>query len=228
MGMGSRRRRVKMDDLYLHPDTFLMRLLGVFVVLTILPLVSQAETRFVEVEVTLRSGQGTEFEIVRMIRSGTPLEVLESNSRTGYSRVQMPGGTGGWVLTRYLTSNPVGAEQLVAARQTVDQLTRENRELTGERNRYMTEADNLAAELARLKDLSANALALEDSNQQFQARLKRADETIAKLEKDNARLSSTGNRDWFLAGGGVLVIGILLGVILPRLRWRRKRSWSDL
>src|SRR5210317_2020580 len=144
MGMGSRRRRVKMDDLYLHPDTFLMRLLGVFVVLTILPLVSQAETRFVEVEVTLRSGQGTEFEIVRMIRSGTPLEVLESNSRTGYSRVQMPGGTGGWVLTRYLTSNPVGAEQLVAARQTVDQLTRENRELTGERNRYMTEADNLA------------------------------------------------------------------------------------
>lgn len=205
-----------------------MRLLVAFLVLTSLPLVSQAETRFVELEVTLRSGQGTEFEIIRMIRSGTPVEVLESNQRTGYTRVQMPGGTAGWILTRYLTANPVGAEELVAARQTIDQLTRENRELTDDRNRYMSEADNLAAELAKLKELSANALALEDSNQQLQARLKRGEETIAQLEKDNARLSSTGNRDWFLAGGGVLVLGILMGVILPRLRWRRKRSWSDL
>jgi SH3 domain protein len=163
-----------------------------------------------------------------MIRSGTPVEVLEQDRQTGYARIRMPGGTEGWILARYLTDSPVGAEELVTARQRIDQLARENRELTEERNRYMGEADALAEELARLKDLSSNAIALEDANRGLRSTLIRNEETIGNLEADNRRLRSSVTRDWFLTGAGVLGGGILLGVILPRLRWRRKRSWSDL
>jgi SH3 domain protein len=206
-----------------------MRSLVLLLFVTLVPLVASAETRFVEVEVTLRTGQGTQFGIVRMIRSGTPVEVLEQDQQTGYSRVRMPGGTEGWILARYLTQSPIGAEELVAARQRIDQLNRENRELTEERNRYMGEADTLAEELARLKDLSSNAIALEDANRTLRTTLNRNQERIANLETDNDRLRSTVTRDWFLAGAGVLVGGVLIGVILPRLRWRRRRSrWSDL
>lgn len=206
-----------------------MRSLVLLLFVTLVPLVASAETRFVEVEVTLRTGQGTDFGIVRMIRSGTPVEVLEQDQQTGYSRVRMPGGTEGWILARYLTQSPIGAEELVAARQRIDQLNRENRELTEERNRYMGEADTLAEELARLKDLSSNAIALEDANRTLRTTLNRNQERIANLETDNDRLRSTVTRDWFLAGAGVLVGGVLIGVILPRLRWRRRRSrWSDL
>jgi SH3 domain protein len=206
-----------------------MRSLVLLLFVTLVPLVASAETRFVEVEVTLRTGQGTDFGIVRMIRSGTPVEVLEQDQQTGYSRVRMPGGTEGWILARYLTQSPIGAEELVAARQRIDQLSRENRELTEERNRYMGEADTLAEELARLKDLSSNAIALEDANRTLRTTLNRNQERIANLETDNDRLRSTVTRDWFLAGAGVLVGGVLIGVILPRLRWRRRRSrWSDL
>ena len=205
-----------------------MRSLIVVRLATLIPLAASAETRFVEVEVTLRTGQGTGFGIVRMIRSGTPVEVLEQDRQTGYARIRMPGGTEGWILTRYLTDSPVGAEELVAARQRIDQLARENRELTEERNRYMGEADTLAEELARLKDLSSNAIALEDANRGLRSTLIRNEETIGNLEAENRRLRSSVTRDWFLTGAGVLGGGILLGVILPRLRWRRKRSWSDL
>ena len=205
-----------------------MRLLILLLCVLLVPLAASAETRFVEVEVTLRTGQGTEFGIVRMIRSGTPVEVLEQDQRTGYSRIRMPGGTEGWILTRYLTQSPIGAEELVAARQRIDQLNRENRELTEERNRYMSEADNLAEELARVKDLSSNAIALEDANRTLRTTLNRNKERITNLETDNVRLRSTVTRDWFLTGAGVLVGGVLIGVILPRLRWRRKRRWSDL
>jgi SH3 domain protein len=205
-----------------------MRSLIVVLLATLIPLAASAETRFVEVEVTLRTGQGTGFGIVRMIRSGTPVEVLEQDRQTGYARIRMPGGTEGWILTRYLTDSPVGAEELVAARQRIDQLARENRELTEERNRYMGEADTLAEELARLKDLSSNAIALEDANRGLRSTLIRNEETIGNLEAENRRLRSSVTRDWFLTGAGVLGGGILLGVILPRLRWRRKRSWSDL
>ena len=205
-----------------------MRSLILLLFLTLIPIVASAETRFVEVEVTLRTGQGTQFGIVSMIRSGTPVEVLEQDQRTGYSHVRMPGGTQGWILTRYLTQSPMGAEELVAARQRIEQLNRENRELTEERNRYMGEADNLADELARLKDLSSNAIALEDSNRTLRTTLNRNKERVANLEADNQRLRSTVTRDWFMTGAGVLVGGILIGVLLPRLRWRRRRRWSDL
>ncbi len=205
-----------------------MRSLIIVFLAALIPLAASAETRFVEVEVTLRTGQGTEFGIVRMIRSGTPVEVLEQDRQSGYTRIRMPGGTEGWILTRYLTDSPVGAEELVAARQRIDQLARENRELIEERNRYMGEADTLAEELARLKDLSSNAIALEDANRGLRSTLIRNEETIGKLEADNQRLRSSVTRDWFLTGAGVLGGGILLGVVLPRLRWRRKRSWSDL
>lgn len=205
-----------------------MRALIALVVLSVLPAIAAAETRFVEVEVTLRSGQGTDFSIVRMIRSGSAVEVLQEDRQKGYTKVRTPGGVEGWVLSRYLTANPIGAEQLVAARQLVDQLTRENKELTGERDRYMKEADSLAEDLARLKDLSANAISLEETNKQLRSTLIRNEETIDRLQSENKSLSSKATRDWFLAGGGVLALGIFLGVVLPRIRWRRRRSWSDL
>ncbi len=187
-----------------------------------------AEPRFVEVEVTLRRGQSTGHGIVRMIRSGTPVEVLEADAASGYSKIRMPGGTEGWILTRYLMEAPATREELVASQQRVDRLTRENRELVEERNRLSGEADALAEELARLKNLSSNAVALAEANQRFEANAARDRQTIEDLKIDNDRLSGRSNREWFLAGGGVLFFGLLLGLILPRIRWRKQRSWNDL
>lgn len=202
----------------------------VFVVVLLLfaAMTAAAETRFVEVEVTLRRGQSTSHGIVRMIRSGTPVEVLEADAASGYTKIRMPGGTEGWILTRYLMEAPATREELVASQQRVDRLTRENRELVEERNRLSGEADALAEELARLKNLSSNAVALAEANQRFEANAARDRQTIEDLKIDNDRLSGRSNREWFLAGGGVLFFGLLLGLILPRIRWRKQRSWNDL
>lgn len=196
--------------------------------LLLLPLASLAETQFVEVEVTLRRGQSTNHGIVRMIRSGTPVDVLESDTASGYTKIRMPGGTEGWLLTRYLMAEPATREELVASQQRVDRLTRENRELIGERDRLSSEVDDLAEELARLKSLSTNALALEEANKRFEAKATRDQKAMQDLKVENDRLSGTSSREWFLVGGGVLFFGLLMGLIIPRIRWRRQRSWSDL
>jgi SH3 domain protein len=204
-----------------------MRIFAAFMLL-LLPLASLAETQFVEVEVTLRRGQSTNHGIVRMIRSGTPVDVLESDTASGYTKIRMPGGTEGWLLTRYLMAEPATREELVASQQRVDRLTRENRELIGERDRLSSEVDDLAEELARLKSLSTNALALEEANKRFEANATRDQKAMQDLKVENDRLSGTSSREWFLVGGGVLFFGLLMGLIIPRIRWRRQRSWSDL
>lgn len=206
----------------------LMRLRLVTLMFCLLPLASWGDTRYIELDVTLRTGQSTSHSIVRMVRSGSPVNVLEDNPASGYSRVRVEGGTEGYILTRYLTESPIGAEALVAARQRVDQLSRENRELIEERDRLLREGDDVAGELDRIKRLSANAIGLEETNKNLRSTLIRHEQTIDTLQNENARLRSTERRDWFLAGGGVLVVGLILGLVLPRIRWRRRRQWNDL
>lgn len=205
-----------------------MRFPLIAVLLMLVPLALAAETRFVEVEVTLRRGPGTDFGITQMVRSGSPVEILETNRAAGWTRVRLQNGTQGWMLSRYLLENPASRQELVAAQQRIEELTRDNREVTGERNRLMNESDQLAEELARLKDLSSDAIAIEATNSRLEASVARLEQEVAVLKEENRLLGANVKRDWFLAGGGVLFAGLVLGLVLPRIRWRRKRSWNDL
>ena len=197
-------------------------------VLLLLPLLVVAETRFVEVEVTLRRGPGTDFGISQMVRSGSPVEVLETNRAAGWTRVRLGSGTEGWMLTRYLIENPASMQELVAAQRRIEELTALNREIRGERNRLMNESDQLAEELAKLRDLSSDTIALESTKNRLEVSVNRLEQEVSQLKEENRLLGANVKRDWFLAGGGVLFAGLLLGLVLPRVRWRRKRSWNDL
>jgi len=47
------------------------------------------------------------------------------------------------------------------------------------------------------------------------------------LKRENDNLINSDAQDWFLAGAGVLLFGIILGFILPKLSWRKKTSWQS-
>jgi SH3 domain protein len=46
------------------------------------------------------------------------------------------------------------------------------------------------------------------------------------LQQENAGLKDRTARDWFMVGAGVVLLGILAGLFIPRIRWRRKSSWD--
>jgi SH3 domain protein len=49
------------------------------------------------------------------------------------------------------------------------------------------------------------------------------------LEQRNLELTNRNKQDWFLIGAGVVVAGVLIGLILPNLRLKRRRStWGSL
>jgi len=193
-----------------------------------------------EFEITLRSGPSTGNAIQLMLSSGTRVEVLERDAETGYTRVRTEGGTEGWVLTRYLMGEPSAREQLQTL---TSQLTNANAQgsslntqlqaIRGEQDaakRRIAELErdksNLEKELAEIRRTAANTLAINDQNRTLMDELERARIRTDTLEQENRQLASQTTRYWFMAGALVLLIGILLGIWLPRIRWQRRSRYD--
>lgn len=193
-----------------------------------------------EFEITLRTGPSTSNSIQLMVSSGTQLEVLERDAETGYSRVTTPGGTEGWVLTRYLMSERSAREQLETLS---SQLTNANSrgtsmssQLTAIKGQYDTankridalerEKAALESELAEIKRTAANVLGINQQNRTLMDDLASAQIRADTLEQENRQLSSQTTRYWFMSGALVLLVGIVLGIWLPRVRWQRRSRYD--
>jgi SH3 domain protein len=204
---------------------------------------AEAQTRYVSdrLEVTLRTGTSTQHSIVRMLPSGARVQVLETDAASGYSRVRS-GEVEGWVLTRYLMDQPAAREQLETATNRAETLTARVAELTeqvrqlsaerdaldAERGGLGSEAEELRAELERVRRVSASALELDKANRELRTRLAAAEQASDGLRSEVSELKRNTQRDWFVAGAGVLALGLVLGLVIPRLRLGRRSRWGDL
>ena len=207
------------------------------------PAPAQDTNRWVtdELEITMRTGKSTRQSIVRVLKSGTRVELLELDRDAGYALVRTRGGAEGWVLSRYLLRQPPARvrmpnvekqlEQAQAARKEIQQQLGDVRKERDQLKRRVAELErsggDTETELRDLKRLSANVIQVDQDNQQLRERLAATDQRLVELERENERLGSRSAREWFVVGAGVVVFGMVLGLILPRIRWRRKSSWSD-
>ena len=97
---------------------------------------------------------------------------------------------------------------------------RQIRALENERNR-------LESKLAEIQRTSANVLSIDSRNRELQQQLTDAEINVGILEQENQELSSRQTRYWFLSGAAVLLVGIILGVWLPRFRWQRRSRYDS-
>jgi SH3 domain protein len=191
-------------------------------------------------EITLRSGPSTNNAIQLMVSSGTRLEVLERDAESGYTRVMTQGGTEGWVLTRYLMNEASAREQLQTLTGQLTSANTRGSSLDSQLNAIKGEYDSASRqiatlerekaavekELAEIKRTAANVLAISDQNKSLMDELAAAQIRADTLEQENRVLASQTTRYWFATGGLVLVVGLVLGLWLPRINWRRRRRWD--
>jgi len=191
-------------------------------------------------EVMLRTGPSTSNAIERMLPSGTSLEVIERDNEAGYSRVRTAAGTEGWVLTRYLMNEPSAREQLASLTSRLtsaaaegssleSQLAAVNSEYDAAGRRIATlerEKGQLEEELAEIKRTAANVLSINNQNKQLRDQLANAEIQAATLEQQNRELTGQTTRYWFMTGALVLVVGMILGIWLPRIRWQRRSRYD--
>lgn len=190
----------------------------------------------------LRTGQGTEYRILDAgLVSGTPLEVLERNEETGYTRVRTPKNMEGWILTRYLSNEPIAQDLLERARrdlekaqaamqqaqQTATGLQTERDQLQEEGSALREEVRRLSNELNELKAISSNALSLDQRNKELQETTQALRDEVELLTTDNQRLRDKSESNFMLLGAGLVGLGVLIAVILPMLRPTRKSdTWA--
>lgn len=201
-----------------------------------------AETRYVSdmLEITMRSGKGTSYGITRMLRSGTAVQVLEVDKKAGYSKVRTSSGKEGWVLSRFLMNGKAARERLATAEKSLAEIELENRKLTttmstlsDEKNKLQSnlgslegETKSVSQELAEIKRTASSALAIDSENKDLKSRLVSLERQMQTVQQENESLKDRTARDWFMVGGAVVLLGIIVGLIIPRIRFRKKSSWD--
>jgi SH3 domain protein len=229
-----------------HPARNSLRRLCIASLLSGLSLIAVAEpeTRYVtdQYQFNLRSGESTRYKILRQLPSGTALTILSINKDSGYARVRTEQGLTGYILLSYLQDEPAARNELEAMRRQLEALQQEPDKLAAQLGRLQeahaalqAEAGNLKrdkqdleAELAEIRHAATNALQIDRERRDLQQQVSTLLVQVDQLEHRNRELSNQTSQRWFLIGAGVVGAGILVGLILPNLRLRRRRSpWGS-
>ena len=222
-------------------NTFFLAIITLF--LLFFSTVTAAKVEYVsdELVINMRSGKGNSFKIIKIVKSGTPLTILEQDS--GYTRAKTPQGVEGWVLSRFLVKTPVAKTLLAKAQQDVAQMKEkydsmvtelstikaERDTLSSSENKLLSNKENLNVELAKLKKIAARPMQLEAENAQLRNDLVKIESENRLLKQEYQTLEDNSDQEWFMTGAGVLFGGMILGLIFPKLRsGQKKANWNRL
>lgn len=192
-------------------------------------------------EVQMRTGQSLQHKIVKMVPSGTEVSVIEQNPQSGYSFVRLGSGEEGWMLSRYLSQEPIALNQLDDMTKKLDAALEENKRLKSDlaavtsgkqstdktAQQLQTETARLNTELAAVRQASANVLQIQAERDSLRERVINLERELDTLRREKQALDGDHRQDWFMIGAGVLFGGIVLGVVLPRLSWRKRSRWGS-
>jgi len=189
-------------------------------------------------QIPLRSGPTNKNRIKRMVPSGTAVKILEVD-KTGWAKIAYKGSEG-WVPANLLENQPIARDRLASQILKTTAVEAKFNELKLELSTLQTRFDETSnelinikqekfettQELSRLKEVSSNAVKLDEQNQEMKALLSRLEDENAIMREQIDQAEDVVKRQWFLTGGGVLLLGLVLGRFF-RLPGKRKK-WGEL
>ncbi|MBB1125678.1 TIGR04211 family SH3 domain-containing protein [Thiospirillum jenense] len=193
-------------------------------------------------EFHLRSGASTRHRIMRMLPSGTEVEVIAEDKDNGYTQVRLSDNTIGFILSRYLQEEPAARERLTAIQTRLNELQQEPGQLAAKLSKLEIEhaalktayektlrrKEQLDRELIEIQRAAANVVDITQERASLQENIALLTGKVGELEQENLVLRNRDQQRWFLIGATVAGGGVVLGLMLPYLRLRRRaNSWSN-
>ncbi len=187
-----------------------------------------------QVDIPMRSEKTFGDNIVRSLSSGSKLSILQA-TEDGWTQVEFEESTG-WIISRYLSNNPPARAQLEKLKQTynankllITKLTKRKTELETEVQALKVQNTKLSiqtskseAEKNHIEQVYKDALKLEHSNEKLTTSNLQLKAEIQLLKNNKTATQESSSRNWFMTGGFVLFIGILIGFIFPNFVNRRR------
>lgn len=202
---------------------------------------ASAATQYVsdQLSINMRSGPGTKYRIEQLLDAGDQLDTLGSSSN-GWTHVRTSAGKTGYVLTRFISDQPAARDQVANMKQQVAKLQSDNADLKKELSQALHGSDKLGelkrdlvaqnkklkSKLQNIRETSADAIRISKENEKYRKQLMSLRSDVARLKHENQALQS--RRDGMKIGALILFGGILLGLLLPMFRRRRKANWNSL
>jgi len=202
-----------------------------------------ADTQYVsdKLIIVLRTGAGSEFKIIKSLKTGTPVEVLEETGE--YYKVQTKDDKEGWVLKQYITTNIPKTIIIAGLKKEIEELKDGIENLNRERDALKKDfKSEKSLRTSTVKELEKSLNEKNDRIYSITTQLKEKTSKYNKLVKDsgdvarivserdmlnekNTQLSTEKNEllqenkrifkrkaiYWFLAGGGVFFFGWIVG-----------------
>jgi SH3 domain protein len=202
----------------------LYRIIFLLILLAAPVTISAADTYLItsDSEVPVRSGQGTEYRTVAILKNGDPVSSLEE---AGYwVKIRTATSKEGWILKRYLSTTSSKDEPL--------SLPTENNQANKPLKVTPTLPDPLQHSLQPVTNeatpeklqnpLSAPPLPhLDPTQKDHEKELTELRNKLAALTDENQELQDHEKILWFLTGAGVFIVGWLLGLISGKARKRK-------
>jgi len=203
---------------------------------------AQADILYIadDTNLALRSAASSYGPVTRVLPTGTSVTVVGEPLKNGFIKVRLIDGTEGYIKTKYTKKEPpehdakdTASKNLALLQNEIstlkEQLAKATEAITpgtSLEKSLATERDQLSRELNEIKITAANAVQLKEEHDLLQERVVNGERDLEQLKLENQALKDTTKQDWLLYGGALVIIGIFLGFILPKISWRRKSGWD--
>lgn len=171
--------------------------------------------------------------IMRMLPSGTKLEILSTTS--GWTQVKFESDIG-WIISRYLTNNEPAVVQLKKLQRThrankllitkqqssINILEEEIKKLKSSNTKLSIQSSKSKSEKEHIEEVYRDSLKLEHLNEKLNTEAMQLKTEIQLLSNNNTASRESSSRNWFIVGAIILFLGILIGLIFPKLTNQRR------
>ncbi|MEE4239973.1 MAG: TIGR04211 family SH3 domain-containing protein, partial [Desulfopila sp.] len=176
---------------------------------------------------------GVDYKILAIVPNGTAVTLVEEID--SWVKVRTDDGKEGWILKRYLSEDPPLEERFQEIEIRNNQLEEELTKLQSENEKLHALNDALEStlenntnemtstmeEYQQLVEDTSDVITIKNNLEESRQVIAALQQELESVVTENEQLEAGRNIKWFLAGGGTLIFGCIVGMISARSKKRK-------